>query len=201
MTEATPPPPEPGKDRHLTDATEMRALAHPVRVALLEALSREGSLTATQAGDLLGESPANCSFHFRTLAKHGFVEEAPGGSGRQRPWRRVGLRTSFRLDNEEPDVSVAAETLSRHFVQRSRERWENWEATRRSFPKEWRDANFRFDTLTYLTAEELDAIGDEMLAIVDRYADRVERANRPPGAYPVNLVAHGHPLEPSPSGN
>ena len=46
-------------------------------------------MTATQAGEALGESPANVSFHLRTLAKYGFVEEAPGGTGRQRPWRRV----------------------------------------------------------------------------------------------------------------
>ena len=179
----------------------MRALAHPVRVALLEALSREGSLTATQAGDLLGESPANCSFHLRTLTEHGFVEEAPGGSGRQRPWRRVGLRTSFRLDNEEAAAVVAAQTLSRQFAQRSHDRWANWEVTRGAFPREWREANFRFDTLTYLTAGELDAVGEEMLAIIDRYADRIDRAKRPEGAYPVAISGHGHPLEPSPSGN
>ena len=51
-----------------TDARAMRALAHPVRVALLEALVHTGTLTATQASELLGESPANCAFHLRTLA-------------------------------------------------------------------------------------------------------------------------------------
>jgi hypothetical protein len=34
---------------------------------------------------MLGESPANCAFHLRTLAKYGFVEEAGGGRGRERP--------------------------------------------------------------------------------------------------------------------
>jgi len=103
--------------------------------------------------------------------------------------------------NEEAAAVVAAQTLSRQFAQRSHDRWANWEVTRGAFPREWREANFRFDTLTYLTAGELDAVGEEMLAIIDRYADRIDRAKRPEGAYPVAISGHGHPLEPSPSGN
>jgi hypothetical protein len=37
---------------------------------------------------MLGESPASCAFHLRTLAKYGFVEKAGGGRSRERPWRR-----------------------------------------------------------------------------------------------------------------
>ena len=78
-----------GRERvDLTDPKAIRALAHPLRWGLLEALSHAGTLTATQASEMLGESPANCAFHLRTLAKYGFVEEAGGGRGRERPWRR-----------------------------------------------------------------------------------------------------------------
>jgi predicted transcriptional regulator len=72
---------------NLTDPKAIRALAHPVRWALLDALDQAGTLTATQASEMLGESPANCAFHLRTLAKYGYVEEAGGGRGRERPWR------------------------------------------------------------------------------------------------------------------
>ena len=70
----------------------MRALAHPVRLALLEALTDAGQLTATEAGERVGESPANTSFHLRQLAKYGFVEEAEGGTGRRRPWKLRAAR-------------------------------------------------------------------------------------------------------------
>ena len=76
---------DPRSDRgrlNLTDPRAIRALAHPLRWALLEALGQAGTLTATQASEMLGESPANCAFHLRTLAKYGFVEEAGGGRGR-----------------------------------------------------------------------------------------------------------------------
>jgi DNA-binding transcriptional ArsR family regulator len=171
-------------------------------MALLEALVREGPLTATEAGELLGESPSNMSFHLRTLAKYGFVEEAPGGAGRQRPWRRVPAQSLMLDDSEEATAAVAAQTLSRHFAARAFERREEWEATRASYGPEWRDASFVFDSLLYLTADELDAVGREFLAIVERYTERgSDRAKRPAGASPVAIVAHGHPLPPSPSGN
>ena len=75
--------------RQLTDPLAMRAMAHPVRLALMQALNDAGTLTATEAAERVGESPSNCSFHLRQLAKYGWVEEAPGGKGRQRPWRAV----------------------------------------------------------------------------------------------------------------
>ena len=188
--------------RQLTDAREMRALAHPVRVALLELLGRDGPMTATQAGEVLGESPANTSFHLRTLAKYGFVEEAPGGTGRQRPWRRVAVGHTFELDNEDAAVDTAAKGLSRYFAQRAFDRREMWEATSSSYPKAWRDASFVLDSLTYLTAEELQSVGEEVMAILDRYADRVaDRSTRPADALPVAVVATGHPVAPTPSGN
>jgi DNA-binding transcriptional ArsR family regulator len=188
--------------RQLTDAREMKALAHPLRIAVLEALGREGPLTATQAGELLGESPANMSFHLRTLAKYGFVEEADGGTGRQRPWRRVTVGHNWELDSDDPATAVAAQTLSRQIASRASNRRDAWEATRGSYPKQWRDASFVFDTLTYLTVDELESIGAEFIAIIDRYAKRVaDRSKRPDDALPVAVIAHGHPLPPHPSGN
>ena len=68
--------------KRMTDPRALRALAHPLRLSLLGMLRTEGPLTATRAGELLGESSASCSFHLRQLAKYGLVEEAGGGRGR-----------------------------------------------------------------------------------------------------------------------
>src|SRR5882757_4005803 len=78
-----------GDVQALRDARSMRALAHPVRLQVLEILRDEGALTATEMGERIGESPANTAFHLRTLAKYGFVEEAGPVKGRSRPWRSV----------------------------------------------------------------------------------------------------------------
>src|SRR4051794_10493834 len=73
--------------RRLSDPRELQALAHPVRLGIMELLTVSGPLTATELADRLDETPANCSWHLRKLAEHEFVEEAGGGIGRQRPWR------------------------------------------------------------------------------------------------------------------
>jgi DNA-binding transcriptional ArsR family regulator len=49
----------------------MKAVSHPVRLALLEVLSLRGPLTATEAGRLIDETPTTCSFHLRQLARWG----------------------------------------------------------------------------------------------------------------------------------
>ena len=71
--------------RRVTDTASLKALAHPLRMALLGALVTEGPMTATEAAALLDESPSNCSWHLRKLAEHGFVREARGDeTGRTR---------------------------------------------------------------------------------------------------------------------
>ena len=180
----------------------MRALAHPTRVAAIELLSREGPMTATQLGEILDESPANISYHLRTLAKYGFVEEAPGGTGRERPWSRVGIGNSWEIDNEDAATATAAVGLARHMAQRAAERRDEWELTRSSYSKAWREASFACYTTTYLTSDELREVGEELSRVLERYGGRTaDRTLRPAGAMPVTVVVQGHPLPPTPSGN
>jgi len=187
--------------RPLTDPREIRAIAHPVRIALLEALSREGPLTCTQAADLVDESPANCSFHLRTLAKYGFVEEAPGGSGRQRPWRRVSLGQSLEL-TEEGEAGVAVQAFAHLAHSRTFDRITNYVNTAPSYPKEWTDAAIMADWLVYLTPEELPEVRDSMLDQMSRFRARTaDNSLRPEGSRAVQLAAFGFPLPPTASGN
>src|SRR3954447_16418483 len=100
--------------RDLTDARAMRALTHPVRLALVEAMAHAGRpVTATEAGRMIGESATTCSFHLRQLAKYGFVEEAGGGRGRRRPWRLTSTGVRFSDVQDDPEAAVAAATLGR----------------------------------------------------------------------------------------
>jgi DNA-binding transcriptional ArsR family regulator len=186
----------------VTDARAIRALAHPLRVALLEAVRRDGTITATRAAELLGDSPGNMSWHLQTLAKYGFLEEAGEGRGRSRPWRLTSDTQTFE-DTGVTDVetAVAGEALARTFLERSFEQIREWFTRRLTYPGEWAKAGFIAGSIRYLTAEELAAMSDEITAIYDRYRDRDDKEKRPPGALPVRLHSHGHPLPPTPSGN
>ena len=197
-----PAPPSDADQREgmsITDPTVMRALAHPVRMALIELFGVHPTLPATQASAALGESPANCAFHLRTLAKYGFVEEAGGGRGRERPWKastqsmRIRLRSSD-LDTEQ--AKVAAGALEQVWYDRWFGRIREIFLNRRWAP-EWEDAAGSSQTLTFLTPQELRAIRDEINAIISRHLDerRVDPSRRPDGALPVEIVYFAYPRE------
>ena len=185
----------------ISDARTMRALAHPLRVALLEAIRRDGEITATRAAELFGESPGNMSWHLQTLAKYGFLEDTGTGRGRSRPWRLTSASRSFETGMTDPETATAGEALERTFLDRVHEQMREWWSRRLSYPVKWRRAAFMTDTIRYLTAEELTAVMDEITAIYDRYAGRENKQARPAESRPVRLYAHGHPLPPTPSGN
>ena len=119
--------------RQLNDAQTMRALSHPVRIALIEMLSLEGPMTATEVGERIGESPTTCSFHLRQLAKYGFVEEAGGGKGRARPWRMASLAISIR-GHDDPEAELAADVLAGMFRERAADRYQTWLETKVAYP-------------------------------------------------------------------
>jgi hypothetical protein len=190
---------------NLTDPKAIRALAHPVRWALLETLGHAGTLTATQASEILGESPANCAFHLRTLAKYGFVEEAGGGRGRERPWRQTYDGMSWRTRQEDPRLSHAAEALDQVWMDRLMTRAQRSLTSLRSWPDAFGDGLGASASRVYVTAEEAEELYAEMTKTFERlvgthhrFADRRDPELRPPGAAPVEFVLLGYPILDSP---
>ena len=173
----------------------MRALAHPVRVQLLEALVHAGTLTATQASDLLGESPANCAFHLRTLAKYGYVEEAGGGRGRERPWRRVHVGLNISADQDDPQTAIAARELGRFWLEMLLDRARTGLAHQDSWPAEWRQGLGQTEYIAYLTPQEARQLGEDIHRLHSAYFDRLDHPERrPAGAMPVEVLLLSYPL-------
>ena len=179
--------------RELTDPRAMRAMAHPVRLALMEALNDAGTLTATEAAERVGESPSNCSFHLRQLAKYGFVEEADGGTGRQRPWKTVQTGMRFTDVHEDPDTALAAGTLAQVIQDRWLERARVGLQQRHHAPEEWRKVTGSDQMTLYVTPHELEALNDEILQILFRYRERIaDHSKRPEGSRAVEFVAFAY---------
>jgi hypothetical protein len=181
--------------QELTDPQAMRALTHPVRLALLEVLETDGPLTATQAGELIGEPPNTCSFHFRQLAKYGFVEEAGRAPGHARPWRLSVREFRFPDQQDSPDAAVAARTLKDMALQRYFARAAAFEEARTSYPRAWREAAHWQRDAIHLTPDELKAVAAEFTAILERYQERnTDPSLRPPGSLPVEVLTVNYPL-------
>jgi DNA-binding transcriptional ArsR family regulator len=199
----TPQPPEGAPEdpqiRKITDARTLRALAHPVRIALFEELALGGAMTATQVGERIGESATTCSFHLRQLAKYGFVEEAGGGTGRSRPWRLTSVGMSFSPSGD-AEAEIASDAVVRMFRERQFERYEAWRSTKASYPLAWRQAAVDGQYLLYLTAPELAQFSDEVHELLmrwDRLEGRLEDpSRRPAGSVPVEALILAHPIAP-----
>jgi DNA-binding transcriptional ArsR family regulator len=185
----------PFEPRKLDDARTLRALAHPLRIALIDHLTFRGPLTATECAALVGESPSSCSFHLRTLAKYGFVEEAEGGTGRQRPWRITAIGSRWDSDQATPPAERAAgRTLSRLVRDRDRQLYEDYLARSEEFEPEWSEAAVQSNFGGYLTPAELKEIGEALLAMWRPYLERLgDGAERPAGARLVHFAAFGFP--------
>jgi len=187
--------------REVSDAQTFRALGHPVRLALLETLVVEGPLTATQAGERIGESPTTCSFHLRQLARYGFVEEAGRGKGRARPWRLTVIGMQSANVHDDPETEVAAAALAGLMRERQLKRYRTWLDTRASYPRQWRMAANEGDYLFWLTPQELAELNRELAEmLIPRVRERLtEPRARPAGALPVELLLFTYPVAPPPA--
>ena len=196
-----PRPPDDRRQLDLTDPKAMRALAHPLRWALLEGLGHAGTLTATQASEMLGESPANCAFHLRTLAKYGFVEEAGGGKGRERPWRQTYRRMSWHSRRGDEQFRLAGQALNQTWLDRVLSRARRSLAAIASWPEGFEDDLGGSTSMLYVTPDEARELYGELMKTVERtigqehrFAERRDPARRPPGAVPVEFVLLGYPV-------
>lgn len=184
--------------RQITDAQTLKALAHPVRLSLIESLTLYGAMTATEVGERIGESATTCSFHLRQLAKYGFVEEAGGGKGRSRPWKMKTIGMSFADSQDDPEAQIAAGVLGRLLRERQLERYWNWRQTRMHYPAAWQDASMDSEYLLRVTPEELTEINTELLDLLhSRYRERMTDLSKvPAGAVPVEVLLFSYPLQP-----
>jgi len=187
--------------RRVTDAASLRALAHPLRLDLLELLLVQGPLTASQAAERVGQSPANCSWHLRKLAEHGFVREVEGTPGRSRPWRAVTEGLTWGDEDDDPATTVAAEGLTDMLLERELQRLRAARAAAETETPEWRAATGVNQAKLWVTAEEAAELLEQMRELSLSYADRItDPDSRPPGARLVSVVGWLVPSGP-PAGN
>ncbi len=101
-----------------------------------------------------GKTPANCAFHLRTLAKYGLVEEAGGGKGRERPWRRVNRGFNVSITQDDPQAAAAAGVLDEFWTNRTLDRAHAALRRKRTWPAKWLGVLGESQTIAYITPAE-----------------------------------------------
>jgi DNA-binding transcriptional ArsR family regulator len=173
-------PPTPAVDVH--DPRVLRALAHPLRNALLGLLRAEGPSTASKLGQRLGESSGSTSYHLRQLAGFGLVEEVPGeGTGRERWWR--ALHRSTRWNTEDvvgrPGGREVVEELTHQNLATQRRLLAAHAAQREQLDEAWRDTTSLNDWALHLSPAGARALVDELNDVLERWRAEREEPDQP----------------------
>lgn len=174
----------------ISDPAVMRALAHPARLAILEYLrDTESGATATECAEISGLSPSATSYHLRTLASFGLVEEAPSrGDGRERVWRSpVRWYTVDAGQGASPEALAAERALIDLYLGREDEKVRRWIERAQDEPSEWYEAAVLAEHQLLVTAEELQEINAKVHDLLHGYRRRERRGNAPEGARPVTV--------------
>ncbi len=176
----------------ITDPHRIRALAHPVRLELMEVLA-DGPRTATECAAATGESVASCSFHLRMLAKYGYIEPATR-RGREKPWQVVSAGRDMRpSDDGDPDSVQALGVMAHVYVEREFDQIRSYVSAITREPIEWVQASTLFGSHTWATSDELAELSATIQRLTDRFdGRRGDPSLRPPGARPIRVFAAAH---------
>ncbi len=189
--------PQPAPANRQLDMESLKALAHPLRVQILDTLSTFGDFTASGLAERLGESSGATSYHLRQLERHGFVREVEGkGTGRERWWSR--MPGAINLDATEMDDSPAARAVTKTVVR-------EWERSRSmllsdfqergwdELPKQWLAASVVSTVNLRLTAEQLKELTDEWDRFMDPIIEKY-RGQTGPDVRPVQVHFNAFPV-------
>jgi len=151
----------------ITDPDVLEALAHPVRLDLLSYLMSNGPASASACARAVGDTPSNCSYHLRTLGRHGLVEPVASTDRRQRPWRAT--ITGFDLDPvARPGTAHArgaAAVLAASLALEQR-LLRDYLARRDEVPAAWREADLTSSYTLRASPDELVALGEQLDALI-----------------------------------
>jgi DNA-binding transcriptional ArsR family regulator len=177
----------PSDTLRLHDPRDIRALAHPARMAIIDALASGDELTATECAEITGLSPSATAYHLKFLERYGFAERAPARSdGRERPWRE-GRGPRLELDASTPAGAAATTVVGLAFLERSRAAAEKFLATAHEEPTQWQEVASMTSADLWLTLEETRAVVEAVSSALEPYRGRV-LADRPDGSRRVRVT-------------
>jgi DNA-binding transcriptional ArsR family regulator len=179
--------------RHITEPEALEALAHPVRLELINHLMSAGPATASACARAVGDTPSNCSYHLRVLAKVGLVDEVASDDGRERPWRALITCFDTEVDSEGPMTPQAAELLA-VALQRDQRMVRDHLARRDELPRRWRSADVYSTYTLRLTPRELTDLAAKLDALIRPYV-AATREDAPRGSALVHLGLQAFPTE------
>jgi predicted transcriptional regulator len=176
--------------KQITDPQALRALAHPIRIKLLELLTVDGPASGRKLADRTSESTASISYHIGQLAKWGLVEPAPElAEGRERPWRATsrGITWSATGDGS-PEFVAASRALRDQFIAQRLAALDAYQRHQDDFDTAWQEAAWVGEDIGYLDPDELIEATERIKAVIGEYT----AAARPRSAHARRVAFFGY---------
>ena len=192
----TDPQPEPARR---IESSALKGLAHPLRMAIYDALAKYGPQTATTLAGRLGESSGSTSYHLRQLARHDFIRQVESSTGgREKWWERTPGAVTVPSRNESRDSAAhaAADFVIREWNRSSARALEDFVIGSRDEERlsaDWLEAADITTSHLHLTSAQLAEISkryhDMTQTLIDEFRGRTD-----PGSRPVQIQFNAFPL-------
>ena len=151
----------------VTDPAMLRALAHPLRQRIMWELAARDHLRAADLAKITGEPANSLSFHLRSLAKAGLIEEKPeeARDSRDRVWTMTHQEGIYFPDTDAVTNPILPERLDwiRSIIDESR-------------PRDPAAARLQYMAAAVLTREEAQQMSADVTDVFEKWREHGARA-------------------------
>lgn len=142
-------------------ADEAKAVAHPLRIRILQVLRGE-VLTNKEIAERVGSTPGATLHHLQLLTEHGFAAAEPARAGtrnaREIPYRATGKTLGLTFNPASPEFALVGPAILNSAL-------ENYRRTPES-------GRFSETSVTlYLSAAQRSDFQGKLRSLIDEYAD------------------------------
>lgn len=148
------------KSYAVTDPATLRALAHPLRQRIMWELAAREHLRAADLAKITGEPANSVSFHLRSLARAGLIEENPerARDSRDRVWGMAHPAGIYFPQTELTANALLAERLE----------WVKG-VLDESLPQDPRSTRMQYMAAAVLTKEEARKMSEEIVSVFEKW--------------------------------
>jgi DNA-binding transcriptional ArsR family regulator len=172
-------------DLILTDPEAMRALAHPIRLALLDRLQLEGPATAAELADELEVTAPPIREHLQELETFGLVRQTEEDDS----WSAATKGLVFEIPDN-PEGQEVARQLSNMMLLRSADLPGQWAAEDEPrLGPDWVRASGLINSRVTLTTDELRGLQEGLEQLLEPFITR-EAEDIPFGASRVRILSY-----------
>lgn len=184
--------------------TQVRAIADPTRIDVVDALMVVGSATGTELGRMVPNAKSSMRWHLKQLEAGGFIEPVDRAA-KPVVWRATEQKMRWTAEQaQDPQLQVEVQELERVLTDRRRRRIADW-AEKSDGPAwagtGWPEVYISRDYILHNVApEDLEQLDEDLVSVVEAFRARL--ASQRSGSHDVTrgeavfLTLGGFPWQP-----